>query len=463
MKQAINTFDLDFATPVNFQSVPTKNLTALDLDLVDATADETISTLLSPGFRRVFFMNAHCCNVRRKDAAYARAVANADLLLPDGAGVAMAAKMAGQDLAANLNGTDFVPLLLARAARQGKSVFLFGGTPGTAAAAAAKLVHDIPDLRIAGTRDGFEGAAHPQKAIRDINDSGADIVLVAMGVPTQELWLDEYAHRLDATLTLAVGALFDFLAGNVTRAPKLVRRARMEWVWRLAMEPRRMAKRYLAGNLTFLGHAARTVCAKSSATAVYRRLLDLAVSGSAMLVLLPLFLLTALAIKCESRGPVLFRQTRVGRDGKPFSMYKFRSMSVDAEARRSAVLATSDREGVCFKSRKDPRITRVGRFIRRFSIDELPQILNVLRGEMSIVGPRPALPCEVEAYPARALGRLAVKPGITGVWQVSGRADIGFEKMIDMDLAYAASRTILLDIILILMTFRAVVSGRGAY
>lgn len=411
----------------------------------------------------MFLMNAHCRNIRRKNNDYANAVAAADVLLPDGIGIAMAAKMADQELTANLNGTDFVPLLLAEAAKQGKSVFLFGGTPGTADAAAARLVHTIPHLRIAGTRDGFEGAAHTEAAIADINDSGADIVLVAMGVPGQELWLHANGHRLDASLKLAVGALFDFLAGNVTRAPEAVRRARMEWVWRLAMQPRRMAKRYLAGNFSFLAHAAKTVFTQTSATARYRRLLDVSVSGGALLMLSPLLVLTALAIKCDSRGPVLFKQTRVGRNGNAFSMYKFRSMSVDAEAKRSEVLSTSDREGVCFKSRTDPRITRVGRFIRRFSIDELPQILNVLRGEMSIVGPRPALPCEVAAYPARALGRLAVKPGITGVWQVSGRADIGFDKMIDMDLAYASSRTILLDIILILMTFRAVVSARGAY
>lgn len=411
----------------------------------------------------MFLMNAHCRNIRRKNNDYANAVAAADVLLPDGIGIAMAAKMADQELTANLNGTDFVPLLLAEAAKQGKSVFLFGGTPGTADAAAARLVHTIPHLRIAGTRDGFEGAAHTEAAIADINDSGADIVLVAMGVPGQELWLHANGHRLDASLKLAVGALFDFLAGNVTRAPEVVRRARMEWVWRLAMQPRRMAKRYLAGNFSFLAHAAKTVFTQTSATARYRRLLDVSVSGGALLMLSPLLVLTALAIKCDSRGPVLFKQTRVGRNGNAFSMYKFRSMSVDAEAKRSEVLSTSDREGVCFKSRTDPRITRVGRFIRRFSIDELPQILNVLRGEMSIVGPRPALPCEVAAYPARALGRLAVKPGITGVWQVSGRADIGFDKMIDMDLAYASSRTILLDIILILMTFRAVVSARGAY
>ncbi len=144
-------------------------------------------------------------------------------------------------------------------------------------------------------------------------------------------------------------------------------------------------------------------------------------------------------------------------------MIKFRSMVSDAEAQRDSILAQSDREGICFKSKSDPRITRIGRFIRRASIDELPQILNVLRGQMSIVGPRPAVPSEVDAYPKHAFGRLSVKPGITGVWQVSGRADVGFEQMIEMDLAYASSRSILLDLILIGMTFRAVLTGRGAH
>ena len=463
MKHTFDKTEFELATMVQPSTLKTQMMSALGLKLVDATAEKTISHLLSSGVRRAFFMNAHCCNIRRKDKTYARAVDAADVLLPDGVGISLAGRMAGQELTANLNGTDLVPALLAKAAQQGKSVFLFGGTPGTADAAAARLIHSTPHLRIAGTRDGFAGAANTEEAIAEINESGADIVLVAMGVPLQEIWLHENAHRLSAPLTMAVGALFDFLAGNVTRAPKIIRRARMEWVWRLGMEPRRLAKRYIAGNFTFLAHAAKTALAQTPMTDRYRRALDIGISGSALLLLSPLLGLTALAIKADTRGPVLFQQTRVGRDGQPFTMYKFRSMSLDAEAKRSSVLASSDREGVCFKSKTDPRITRVGSFIRRFSIDELPQIMNVLRGEMSIVGPRPALPCEVEAYPARALGRLTVKPGITGVWQVSGRADIGFEKMIDMDLAYAASRTILLDLILICMTFRAVFSARGAY
>jgi lipopolysaccharide/colanic/teichoic acid biosynthesis glycosyltransferase len=138
-------------------------------------------------------------------------------------------------------------------------------------------------------------------------------------------------------------------------------------------------------------------------------------------------------------------------------------MTVDAEARRPSVLAASDRAGICFKAKDDPRVTRVGRLLRRTSFDELPQLWNVLTGEMSLVGPRPALPEEVAAYPARALGRLAVRPGLTGVWQVSGRADVGFDAMIEMDLDYVRSHSLRRDIGLILATFRAVIAGRGAY
>lgn len=431
----------------------------LGLPLVSADAETVIRTLLSPGRRTVFFLNAHCANIRASNASYAAALARADYVLPDGIGVELAARMQGRRLAANLNGTDLTPRLLRLAARWGMSVFLIGGTPGTADAAAQRLCLDIPGLRIAGTRDGFAGAARPEEAIDEINASGADIVLVAMGVPQQELWIDEYRHLIDAPLVLGVGALFDFLAGNVRRAPAWVRRRRMEWAWRLAMEPRRLAKRYLVGNAAFLARAASHAVRNTDA----QRVLDIAISGSALAVLgLPMLAVAAL-VRLDSKGPALFKQVRVGKDGTPFGVYKFRSMHVDAEARRAALLATSDREGVCFKSRNDPRITRIGKYLRRLSIDELPQIINVLKGEMSIVGPRPALPEEVANYPQRAMGRLDVKPGITGLWQVAGRANIGFDKMIDLDLAYVRSRSTLLNLILIMLTFRAVLSGRGAY
>nr|WP_243613379.1 WecB/TagA/CpsF family glycosyltransferase [Shimia aestuarii] len=427
--------------------------------VVSASADRVVRTLLSPGRRSVFFLNAHCANIRAEDPAYAAAMARADLVLPDGIGVELAARMQGEQIAENLNGTDFTPRLLRQAAEWGLSVFLLGGKPGTARAAAARLCLDIPGLQVAGTRDGYGDVARPLDVIEEINASGADIVLVAMGVPRQELWIDAHRQLIDAPLVLGVGALFDFLAGNVRRAPHWLRKRRMEWVWRLAMEPRRMAKRYLVGNATFLMRA----CVHAARQMDSQRCLDIVIASLGLAVLgLPMLTLAAL-IRLDSKGPALFKQIRVGKDGRTFGVYKFRSMHVDAEARRAALLAKSDREGVCFKSRNDPRVTRIGKYLRRLSLDELPQLLNVLRGEMSVVGPRPALQEEVDKYPSRAMGRLAVKPGITGLWQVSGRADIGFDKMIDLDLAYVRARSTLLNLILIALTFRAVFSGRGAY
>ena len=207
----------------------------------------------------------------------------------------------------------------------------------------------------------------------------------------------------------------------------------------------------------------RRVREKSTASTLSKRALDLSLTSIGLLAISPLLVGTAAAIKITSPGPVFFRQERIGKDGKPFLMFKFRSRYVDAEARRAALLATSDRQGVCFKQKDDPRITRVGRFLRRYSIDELPQLLNVLKGDMSLVGPRPALPEEVDAYTPYARKRLQAIPGLTGLWQVAGRADIGFERMVEMDIAYARSKNLALDLMLIALTFRAVFSGRGAY
>ena len=196
---------------------------------------------------------------------------------------------------------------------------------------------------------------------------------------------------------------------------------------------------------------------------VWKRPLDVCLTLFGLSAIWPVLVVVAMAVRLSSPGPVFFVQTRIGRDGKPFGMIKFRSMYADAEARRADLLAQSDREGVCFKSRNDPRITPVGRILRRLSLDELPQIFNVLRGDMSLVGPRPALPEEVRAYPTRAVGRLAVLPGITGLWQVSGRAEICFDEMVEMDLAYAADGRLTTDLALLFRTFRAVLTGRGAY
>lgn len=195
-----------------------------------------------------------------------------------------------------------------------------------------------------------------------------------------------------------------------------------------------------------------------------KRIFDVAGSGALLLLSLPVTLVVAIAIKLEDSGPVFFKQTRVGLKGEPFSFYKFRSMVPDAEARRQALLAanSSDRE-VLFKMAHDPRITRVGRFIRRYSIDEIPQFWNVLRGEMSLVGPRPALPHEVERYDDHVLRRLDVRPGLTGLWQVSGRSDLPWEDTVRLDLYYVDNWSMLQDLTILGRTVTAVLASRGAY
>jgi lipopolysaccharide/colanic/teichoic acid biosynthesis glycosyltransferase len=189
----------------------------------------------------------------------------------------------------------------------------------------------------------------------------------------------------------------------------------------------------------------------------------MAIALLALVLLGPIIAAICLIITLEDGGPVFFKQIRIGENGKPFSMWKFRSMSVDAEARRASLLAQSDRDATCFKMKRDPRITRIGSIIRRASLDELPQLVNVLKGEMAIVGPRPALPTEVISYKERERGRLLGKPGITCIWQVSGRAEIPFERQVEMDIKYLSRKSITQDIGLIAKTIPAVLTGRGAY
>ncbi|MBB4120628.1 WecB/TagA/CpsF family glycosyltransferase [Martelella radicis] len=447
-----------------------KTVSLFGLPIVSASQHAAVTGLLeAPQEKRTAaFLNAHCMNTHKDDASYRWAVSKADYLLPDGSGMKLAARLQKKSFEANLNGTDLFVPLCQEAARLGRSIFFFGSQDGVADAAANRACELAPGLKIAGTRHGFFAKDDEADIIDAINRSGADIVLVALGVPLQDVWIARNRHKLNAGLVMGVGAQFDFFSGRVTRAPVIFRKAGCEWVWRLMMEPRRMAKRYLVGNFRFVFNAwreARAVRAGAPAATPVRgkRLLDIAVASSALLMLSPLMASTALAVAATSRGPVFFRQTRIGENGKPFTMLKFRSMYRDAEARRAALLETSDREGICFKSRTDPRITPVGRIMRRLSIDELPQIINVLKGDMSIVGPRPALPQEVAAYAPEAMSRLGAKPGITGLWQVSGRAEIGFDRMLEMDNAYIRSRSIVLDLTIIALTARAVFSGRGAY
>jgi lipopolysaccharide/colanic/teichoic acid biosynthesis glycosyltransferase len=206
------------------------------------------------------------------------------------------------------------------------------------------------------------------------------------------------------------------------------------------------------------------VAATRSLSAFLKRALDVAVSGTLLLGLAPFFAAIALVIKLTDRGPVLYWQTRIGRHGRPFPFPKFRTMVVDAERRLREISHLNQHgAGVTFKMKSDPRVTGIGRLLRRFSLDELPQLWCVLRGQMTLVGPRPPVPREVARYSLSDRVRLEVVPGLTCIWQVSGRSDIPFERQVELDRDYIFQQSVWLDVKILARTVPAVVTARGAY
>ena len=208
------------------------------------------------------------------------------------------------------------------------------------------------------------------------------------------------------------------------------------------------------------GHIART--ARPRPTFAVKHLVDVVGAVLLLLVLLPVLVGVAIAVRLDG-GPAFFTQTRVGRGGRTFRMVKFRSMIVNAEAVTQRLMDANEGSGPLFKLRNDPRITKVGRALRKYSIDELPQLFNVLTGSMSLIGPRPCLPAEAATYTTEARRRLAVKPGLTGLWQVSGRSDLSWEESVRLDLHYVDDWSLALDAKIVAKTFGAVLAGKGAY
>jgi exopolysaccharide biosynthesis polyprenyl glycosylphosphotransferase len=196
---------------------------------------------------------------------------------------------------------------------------------------------------------------------------------------------------------------------------------------------------------------------------VLKRMLDIVLAGAALVVLAVPMLIVGLLVRMDSSGPALFRQDRVGRNGSTFKMLKFRSMVVDAEARLAELNDKNEGNGLLFKVKDDPRVTRIGRVIRKFSIDEFPQLWNVLVGEMSLVGPRPPLRREVDGYESHVHRRLYIKPGLTGMWQVNGRSDLSWEESVRLDLYYVENWSLTGDLVILWRTARVLLHPTGAY
>ncbi|CUR55109.1 Undecaprenyl-phosphate galactose phosphotransferase (modular protein) [metagenome] len=283
----------------------------------------------------------------------------------------------------------------------------------------------------------FEGMpwVHGQKLLGSlVDDTRADLVLMAPGVSPEQLRHASWELEGRSARLALLGPLD-------------------------AVAPHRVSTTSFAGST--LVHIAPSRPAE--VVQVVKGALDRVFGAALLLAAAPVLLMLMALIRLDSPGAALFRQTRVGINGRPFTIFKLRTMSVDAEALRAALLADNEVDGNLFKIKADPRVTKIGKFLRRASLDELPQLLNVVRGEMSIIGPRPALPEEVAAYDTATSRRLAVKPGITGLWQVSGRSDLPYDEAVRLDLHYADNWRISDDAVIVLRTAHAVVASRGAY
>jgi exopolysaccharide biosynthesis polyprenyl glycosylphosphotransferase len=275
---------------------------------------------------------------------------------------------------------------------------------------------------------------------------------------------------LDAVAALAVGGGYD--AVSVGQASGWTPRRLQQLAWdlegsriELVVDPGLMeiaGPRLHVANVDGLPLLRLTHPTFAGAPRLLKGAIDRLAALLILLLIWPLMLGLAVAVRRDG-GPALFRQTRIGRDGRQFRLLKFRSMVVDAEQRLPGLQDRNDGAGLLFKMRDDPRTTPVGRVLRRFSLDELPQLVNVLTGSMSLVGPRPPLPQEVEGYERAAQRRLLVKPGITGLWQVSGRSDLSWEQSVRLDLRYVENWTLALDALILVKTVRAVLRGGGAY
>jgi len=443
------------------------------------------------------FVNPDCLNKAYKDSDYIDNLNSLPTVFADGIGIRIACKRLGIGLRDNINGTDLFPLICEQAVSNNQSLYFLGGAPGVTDTMVDKLLSRFPELKIAGHQHGFFNVEDTATVIDDINKSGADMLFVAFGAPKQDAWLSEHQDALQPSVLMGVGGLFDFYSDRISRAPRWLRDMGMEWTWRLLQEPGRMWRRYLVGNPLFLWRVRKEAKEVRRTAAINRfgessfgfhgavlryrirhffwtfavhvgtslkRLMDIIVSGTALIAISPMLMIVAALIKLESPGPLVFSQIRVGQYGQFFTMYKFRSMRTDAEDVKKKLMEQNEMEGgVLFKMKDDPRITRTGRFIRKYSIDELPQLWNVLNGSMSLVGPRPPVPSEVDQYSIQDRRRLDVKPGITCIWQVSGRSEIAFAEQVELDVDYIESHGFITDLKILFKTIPAVLFGKGAY
>jgi N-acetylglucosaminyldiphosphoundecaprenol N-acetyl-beta-D-mannosaminyltransferase len=428
-----------------------------------------------------------------------RAVLNgADLVTPGGMPIVWLLRWLGLRGQPRVYGPELMLEVCAVAARAHVPVGLYGGAPAALVRLQAVLEERYPGLNIVyAVSPPFRALtpAEEENTALEIQRSGCRILFVGLGCPKQERWMARHRGRLPAVM-LGVGAAFDFISGEKRQAYPWMQAAGLEWLFRWVQEPRRLFFRYGYHNPRFVFLAAgqllrswrkadqelapaevrisgvseinleslKNRLRQKRFQLLLKRLFDLTGSALAIVVTAPLWLTIALLVKLTSRGPVLFRQARLGWRGRSFKMLKFRSMQVETDAALETARQGALAQGRLLKTADDSRVTRLGGFLRRTSLDELPQLFNVLKGEMSLVGPRPLIPFMLAAHPEFARARALMRPGISGLWQVSERENnTTAQAMMPYDVGYIGRFTLGLDARILLRTVFIVLSGHGAY
>jgi len=380
--------------------------------------DYIISTAQSHVKAVVNNVNVRAMNLASEDSGFARALDESDVVFCDGFGVKWAAAAAGIHGLERVTPPDWVGRLFRECEDKRITMYFLGDEQQVVESFVKKVKSEYPNLQVAGFHNGFfdPDGGENKKIVDELRKSGADIILTAMGMPRQEMWAYNNLPKLGRGVVVSTGALFRYYSGVEGRPPRWMCDHGLEWLGRLIKHPIRHFKRYVVGNTLFL--------ARISYLLFFKRVFDAVSSLILLAATAPLSAAIFFLIKLDSPGPVLFTHDRVGKDGKTFTLYKFRTLRIDYPKYARKIGCAN------------PYITRVGGILRWSGLDELPQAFNVLRGDMSLVGPRPEMPFIAEKYSGRERRRLAVKPGITGLWQIE-RLGGGLEgREIHEDLAF---------------------------
>ena len=438
---------------------------------------------------------------------FRQVINRADLVTPGGMPIVWTMRWLGVKSQPRVYGPELTLHVCAAAARIGMPVGFYGGSEQALALMQKRLVEQYPGLTITYAHSPpfrLLTPAEEEKVAADIRQSGCRILFVGLGCPKQERWMERHRGVLPAVM-LGVGAAFDFISGQKRQAFPWMQAAGLEWLFRWATEPRRLFYRYAYHNPRFVVLTARQLLrervlgmgqtdglspddgagtgradlpaltltdVKAMAETLrekrgqlmLKRLIDFGTASLGLLFLAPALLIIAALIWMGSPGPVIFRQSRVGRRGKPFVMYKFRTMRVEADSAEAEAQAAAAKAGILVKGKDDSRVTRIGRFLRSTSLDELPQLFNVFKGDMSFVGPRPLLAFMLAGCPEFAQARALIRPGITGLWQVHERENnTSAQVMMPYDLQYIRQFSLGSDFAILIRTPFVVVAGHGAF